>query len=50
VDYKLLLLAKVNLKGIANWYESLQENLGKRFLNTIKNEIKILKANPLYTK
>ena len=46
--YKLTLLplAKIDLEEIAAWYEVLQKNLGKRFLNTIKKEIKIVKANP----
>jgi hypothetical protein len=50
--YKLTLLplAKNDLEEIAAWYEVLQKNLGKRFLNAIKKEIKILKANPFYIK
>ena len=46
--YKLILLpvAKIDLEEIAAWYEVLQKNLGKRFLNAIKKEIKIVRANP----
>lgn len=49
MDYKLILLplAKMDLKETTDWYEGLQKNLGKRFLDAIKNEIKVLKANPL---
>jgi len=46
--YKLILLpvAKIDLEEIAAWYEVLQKNLGKRFLNAIKKEIKIVRVNP----
>lgn len=49
MDYKLILLplAKIDIKETAEWYEALQKNLGKRFLNALKDEIKIIKTNPL---
>lgn len=49
MDYKLILLplAKIDLEEIAAWYESRQKSLGKRFLNAIKQEIKILRVKPL---
>jgi plasmid stabilization system protein ParE len=49
MDYKLTLLplAKIDLEEIAAWYESRQKSLGKRFLNAIKQEIKILRVKPL---
>jgi plasmid stabilization system protein ParE len=49
MDYKLTLLplAKIDLEEIAAWYEVCQKSLGKRFLNAIKEEIKILRAKPL---
>ncbi len=49
MDYKLTLLplAKIDLEEIATWYESRQKSLGKRFLNAIKEEIKILRVKPL---
>lgn len=49
MNYKLTILplAKMDLEEIASWYESIQKNLGKRFLNCIKTEIKILRVKPL---
>lgn len=49
MDYKLTLLplAKIDLQEIAVWYESREKSLGKRFLNAINEEIKILRAKPL---
>ena len=37
----------MDLKEISSWYETIQKNLGKRFLKSIKDEIKILRVNPL---
>jgi plasmid stabilization system protein ParE len=49
MDYKLTLLplAKLELEEIAVWYENIQKKLGKRFLKSIKDEIKILRVRPL---
>lgn len=49
MGYKLTLLplAKKDLEEIAAWYEVLQKNLGKRFLNAIKEEMKVVKEKPL---
>ncbi|WP_395051680.1 type II toxin-antitoxin system RelE/ParE family toxin [Flavobacterium sp.] len=49
MDYKLTLLplAKKDLEEIATWYENIKHNLGKRFLNSIKEEIKNRRTKPL---
>ncbi len=49
MGYKLTLLplAKKDLEEIAAWYEGIQKNLGKRFLNSIKEEMKVVKEKPL---
>ena len=49
MGYKLTLLplAKKDLEEITDWYEGLQKNLGKRFLNAIKEEMKVIKEKPL---
>lgn len=49
MNYKLTILplAKMDLKEISSWYETIQKNLGKRFLKSINDEIKILRVNPL---
>jgi len=49
MNYKLTILplAKMDLKEISSWYETIQKNLGKRFLKSIDDEIKILRVNPL---
>ena len=49
MDYKLTLLplAKKDLEEIATWYETIQKSLGKCFLKSIKDEIKILRIKPL---
>ncbi|MBY8962444.1 type II toxin-antitoxin system RelE/ParE family toxin [Flavobacterium sp. D11R37] len=38
--------AKAELKASAEWYESRQKGLGKRFLKTIKDEVSFLRKNP----
>ncbi len=49
MNYKLTILplAKMDLEEIASWYETIQKNLGKRFLKSIKDEIKILRVKPV---
>jgi len=49
MNYKLTILplAKMDLKEISSWYETIQKSLGKRFLKSINDEIKILRVNPL---
>lgn len=49
MNYKLTILplAKMDLAAISSWYETIQKSLGKRFLKAIKDEIKILRVNPL---
>lgn len=49
MNYKLTILplAKIDLEEIASWYKTIDENLGKRFLKCIKEEIKILRVKPL---
>ena len=49
MNYKLTILplAKMDLEEIASWYETCQKNLGKRFLKSIKEEIKILRVKPI---
>ncbi len=49
MNYKIILLplAKIDIKEAAVWYENVQKNLGKRFLNSVKTEIKIISKNPL---
>ncbi len=48
MNYKLTILplAKMDIKEISSWYETIQKSLGKRFLKSIKDEIKILRVNP----
>jgi len=48
MDYKvtILPLAKMDLEVIASWYENIHKNPGKRFLKSIKEEIKIARVNP----
>jgi plasmid stabilization system protein ParE len=49
MDYKLTILplAKIDLKEIASWYEIINKNLGRHFLKSVKDEIKILRVKPL---
>lgn len=49
MNYKLTILplAKIDLEEIASWYETIDKNLGKRFLKCIKEEIRILRVKPL---
>ena len=49
MDYKLsiLPLAKIDLEEIASWYEIINKNLGRHFLKSVKDEIKILRVKPL---
>lgn len=49
MSYKLTLLplAKKDLEEIASWYEISEKKLGKRFLNSIKKEVRILRIRPL---
>jgi len=49
MPYKLIILPKVILEinEIALWYEEKQKGLGKRFINAVKNEINIVRQNPL---
>ena len=49
MDYKLTILplAKIDLQEIAFWYETINKNLGRRFLKSVKDEIKILRIKPL---
>ena len=48
MDYKLTILplAKIDLEEIASWYENINKNLGKRFLKSVKDEIKIVRVKP----
>nr|WP_315217547.1 type II toxin-antitoxin system RelE/ParE family toxin [uncultured Flavobacterium sp.] len=48
MNYKLTILplAKMDLEEIASWYETIQKNLGKRFLKSIKEEAKIVRVKP----
>jgi hypothetical protein len=47
--YKLIILpkAKSDLSKISIWYEEIQKGLGKRFLNIVSLEMKIVKKNPI---
>ena len=46
--YKLIILplAKNDLVEIASWYEEIQKGLGKQFLKSIRDEVKIVRPQP----
>jgi plasmid stabilization system protein ParE len=48
MNYKLTILplAKNDLEEIASWYETIRKNLGKRFLKSVNDEMKIVRVNP----
>lgn len=45
-NLKILPLAKIDLVEIVNWYENIKKGLGKKILNLLKAEIKIIRNNP----
>jgi hypothetical protein len=49
MNYKIIILAeaKLDIKEAAIWYNEKQAGLGKRFLNVVKDEVQIIKQNPL---
>ncbi|WP_420580579.1 type II toxin-antitoxin system RelE/ParE family toxin [Reichenbachiella sp.] len=48
MKYKLVIkpLAEVDLKEIANWYESKKSGLGLAFLEAVDTKIQLLNTNP----
>jgi plasmid stabilization system protein ParE len=46
--YKVIMLpvAKQDIKEAADWYNSKQEKLGKRFTQHIREKVNLLKKNP----
>ncbi|MEP3387799.1 MAG: type II toxin-antitoxin system RelE/ParE family toxin [Reichenbachiella sp.] len=48
MKYKLVIkpLAEVDLKEIANWYESKKPGLGLAFLEAVDSKIQLLTTNP----
>jgi len=45
----ILPLAKQDIKEAAHWYEDKQKNLGKRFTQEVRTDIRFLKGNPTAT-
>ncbi len=47
--YKVIIthLAKQDIKGAANWYNSKQQGLGNRFTTVIREKVDFLKREPL---
>lgn len=43
---KILEVSKQDIKEIALWYGGKQRELGKKFTNTVKNEVSIIHKNP----
>lgn len=52
MNYSLLILpfAKIDIKETAIWYNEQQENLGKKFLKTLKKKLPPLNRIPNYMK
>ncbi len=48
--YKLIILplAKQDIKEAADWYNSRQKGLGKRFTTQVRKNIKIVRENPFF--
>lgn len=48
MNYKVIIFAeaKTDIKETANWYNDKQIGLGKRFIDSVKNEISIIRHNP----
>ncbi|WP_188049638.1 type II toxin-antitoxin system RelE/ParE family toxin [Flavobacterium sp. GP15] len=45
-NLKILPLAKNDLIEIVDWYQNIQKGLEKQFLNSIREEVKIIRYNP----